>query len=148
MSNQINKVIRPKITMGVKKYISEGEGLPNWENPISHAVTVNNMCFVSGQLSMNCEGKYVPGSVLEEAKLAFKNFFAAFKAAGFHKDDIVTMDMAILDIAKLAEINQLYTELFPSYKRPARTVYQVEALPYGGKIKISGTAVRNIDQIN
>lgn len=133
--------------MGVKKYISEGEGLPNWDNPISHAVTVNNMCFVSGQLSIDSEGKYLEGNLLEEAKLAFQNFFAALKNAGFNKDDIVTMDMAMLDIKKLPEVNQLYTELFPSYKRPARTVYQVEALPYGGKIKISGTAVKNVDII-
>lgn len=131
--------------MGVKKYISEGEGLPKWDNPISHAVTVNNMCFVSGQLSINCDGQYIEGSVLEEAQVAFTNFFAALKNAGFYKDDIVSMDMALLDIKELPKINQLYTELFPSYKRPARTVYQVEALPYGGKIKISGTAVKNVD---
>lgn len=131
--------------MGVKKYISSGEGLPNWDNPISHAVTANNMCFVSGQLSMDCDGKYVSGSVIEEAKMAFGNFFAALKSAGFKKDDIVTMDMALLDIKQLPEINKLYVDLFSSYKRPARTVYQVAALPYGGKIKISGTAVKNVD---
>jgi len=131
--------------MGVKKYISEGQGLPNWDNPISHAVVVNNMCFVSGQLSLDCDGKYIEGSLLEEARQAFLNFFAALKNGGFNPDDIVTMDMAMLDISKLPEINQLYIELFPSYKRPARTIYQVDALPFGGKIKISGIAVQNVD---
>jgi hypothetical protein len=33
--------------MPEKKYLTHGEGLPNWSNPISHAVVVNNMCFPS-----------------------------------------------------------------------------------------------------
>ncbi|MEP3384173.1 MAG: hypothetical protein ABJN84_06360 [Flavobacteriaceae bacterium] len=38
--------------MTSKKYIVSGEGHPKWSNPISHAVVVNNMCFVSGQLAV------------------------------------------------------------------------------------------------
>ncbi len=131
--------------MGSKKYIVAGEGLPKWSNPISHAVVANNMCFVSGQLSVNLDGNYVSGSALEEAQLAFSNFFAALISAGFHKEDIVFIDIAFDDIVHLPEINQLYMELFPEDKRPARTIYQAEALPFGGKIKITGTAVKNLD---
>ncbi len=125
-----------------KQYITKGEGLPKWSNPISHAVVANNMCFVSGQLSVNIHGEYVPGTVLEEGKLAFTNFFSAIKAAGFKKDDIVFIDIAFNDLKDLSEINALYIELFPENKRPARTIYQAEALPFGGKIKITGTAVK------
>ena len=42
------------------------------------------------------------------------------------------------------EINKLFMELFPEGSRPARTIYQAEALPFGGKIKITGTAVKDI----
>jgi len=52
--------------MSSKKYITKGEGLPNWSNPISHAVVVNNMCFVSGQLAVNTDGKYVSGTIEQE----------------------------------------------------------------------------------
>lgn len=130
--------------MKAKKYIVDGEGLPKWTNPISHAVVVNNMCFVSGQLSVNMDGKYVLGTALEEAKLAFSNFFAALKNADFDKDDVVFIDIAFDDLNDQIEIDQLYMELFPEGKRPARTIYQAEALPFGGKIKITGTAVKNI----
>ncbi len=130
--------------MKAKKYIVNGEGLPNWTNPISHAVVVNNMCFVSGQLSVNIDGKYMLGTALEEAKLAFSNFFSALKNADFDKDDVVFIDIAFNDLNDLPEINQLYMELFPEGKRPARTIYQAEALPFGGKVKITGTAVKNI----
>lgn len=130
--------------MNTKKYITKGEGLPQWSNPISHAVVVNNMCFVSGQLSVNIEGVYVSGTILEEGQLAFSNFFSALKNAGFEKDDIVFIDIAFDDLKDLPEINTLYMELFPENKRPARTIYQAEALPFGGKIKITGTAVKEL----
>ena len=131
--------------MSDKKYIISGEGLPKWSNPISHAVVVNNMCFVSGQLAVNINGNYVSGTVLEEGKLAFSNFFMAIEHAGFYKEDVVFIDIAFDDLTYLPEINLLFTELFPEDKRPARTIYQAQALPFGGKIKITGTAVKNLD---
>lgn len=130
--------------MNNKKYITKGEGLPDWPNPISHAVVVNNMCFVSGQLSVNIDGKYISGTILEEGHLAFSNFFSALKNAEFEKDDIVFIDIAFDNLKDLPEINTLFMELFPENKRPARTIYQAEALPFGGKIKITGTAVKDL----
>lgn len=128
----------------MKKYITKGEGLPNWSNPISHAVVVNNMCFVSGQLSVNENGEYVEGTILEEGNLAFSNFFAALKIAKFKKEDIVFIDIAFDNLDDLPKINELYMQLFPEGKRPARTIYQAQALPFGGKIKITGTAVKEV----
>ncbi|MEQ8302983.1 MAG: RidA family protein [Cyclobacteriaceae bacterium] len=130
--------------MSSKKYITKGEGLPNWSNPISHAVVVNNMCFVSGQLAINATGEYVSGTIDEEGALAFSNFFAAIKNAGFEKEDVVFVDIAFENLKDLPPINKLYTELFPEGKRPARTIYQAAALPFGGKIKITGTAVKDL----
>lgn len=130
--------------MSNKRYITKGEGLPNWSNPISHAVVVNNMCFVSGQLSVDTEGDYVSGTILEEGNLAFANFFSALKNAEFEKEDVVFIDIAFHNLKDLPEINKLYMELFPENKRPARTIYQAEALPFGGKIKITGTAVKEL----
>ncbi|MBL7873246.1 MAG: RidA family protein [Cyclobacteriaceae bacterium] len=131
--------------MPKKKYITHGEGLPNWSNPISHAVVVNNLCFVSGQLSVSAEGHYIEGTALQEAEIAFANFFAAIKNAGFQKEDIVFIDIAFNDLKDLPEINQLYIALFPEGSRPARTIYQAQALPFGGKIKITGTAVKDLE---
>ncbi len=130
--------------MSNKKYITKGEGLPNWSNPISHAVVVNNMCFVSGQLSVNEEGKYISGTILEEGNLAFSNFFSVIENAEFEKEDIVFIDIAFDNLKDLPKINKLYMKLFPKNKRPARTIYQAEALPFGGKIKITGTAVKEL----
>ncbi|MEO9966618.1 MAG: RidA family protein [Reichenbachiella sp.] len=130
--------------MSNKKYIITGKGLPKWDNPISHAVVVNNMCFVSGQLSVGSNGRYIPGTALEEAKNAFKNFFAAISNSGFDQSDIVFIDIAFDDLKDQPEIDELYKSLFPPNQRPARTIYQAESLPFGGKIKITGTAVKDL----
>ena len=48
----------------------------------------------------------------------------------------------LLEICEAAVVNALFAGLFPEGRRPARTVYQAAALPYGGKIKVQGVAVR------
>lgn len=129
--------------MSIRKFISQGQNLPQWSNPISHAVVVGKQCFVSGQLSVSPGGVYVCGSILEEATLAFNNFFAAIIAAGFTKEEIVFVDIAFSDLGDVDTVNTLYGNLFAEGLRPARTIYEVAALPFGGKIKVMGTAVKN-----
>lgn len=130
--------------MKPKKYIVSGEGLPKWSNPISHAVVVNNMCYISGQLAVDKEGNYREGTILEETDLAFSNFFAALTNSGFDKVDVVFIDIAFDNLDDLTKVNTIFMKLFPVGKRPARTIYQAEALPFGGKIKITGTAVKDL----
>lgn len=126
-----------------RQFITQGEGLPQWSNPISHAVVVDNMCFVSGQLSVSADGAYVPGTAEEEARRAFGNFCAALTAAGFSAPEVVFIDIAFDDLADLPAVNAVFCEIFPNPEaRPARTIYQAEKLPFGGKVKVTGTAVR------
>jgi len=127
----------------MRKYVTEGVGLPAWSSPISHAVVVNETCYVSGQLAVDGSGRYVSGSVADEARLAFSNLFNAIAASGFHKDDLVFIDITLLDMADMAELNEIYRELFDEGRRPARTVAQVAALPFGGKIKVYGVAIKD-----
>lgn len=127
----------------MRKYVEQDARLPNWSAPISHAVVVNNLCYLSGQLSLDAEGAYVPGSTIEEARRAFANLFNAVTAAGFTPQDLVFVDVAFIDINEVSAINALYAELFPAGRRPARTVYQAAALPYGARIKVMGVAVRD-----
>lgn len=128
--------------MDARKFITNGQGLPKWTNPISHAVVVGNLCFVSGQLSVAENGDFISGDIEEEAQRAFGNFFAALTAGGFSKSDVVFVDIAFDDLRHVDAVNKIFAGLFPQGKRPARTIYQVAALPFGGKIKIMGTAVR------
>ncbi len=127
-----------------KKYITTGAGLPKWANPISHAVVANNMCFVSGQLAVNENGEYVAGTIEEETEMAFANFFAALANAGFSKSEVTFVDIAFDNLNDLAVVNSIFINIFPEGKRPARTIYEAAALPFGGKVKVTGTAVRDL----
>ena len=129
--------------MSSRRFITKGEGLVQWSSPISHAVVVDNTCHISGQLSVDISGKYVAGTAREEAERAFTNFLAVVKAAGFSKDDVVFIDIAFINLADVDEVNMLFAELFPEGKRPARTIYQAAALPFGGKIKVTGVAIKD-----
>lgn len=79
---------------------------------------------------------------MEQGKLAFSNFFWALKNVNFEKEDVVFLDIAFDDLNDLTAINELYMQLFPTNK-PAKTIYQAQVLPFGGKIKITGTAVKD-----
>ena len=45
-------------------------------------------------------------------------------------------------LADAPEVNALYVELFPEGRRPARTMYQAAALPFGGRVKVMGVAIK------
>lgn len=126
-----------------KKYLVEVDGVPPSPSPISNAVVVGNQCWISGQLSVGPDGKYVPGTTYEEASRAFAHIFSIAKAAGFERTDIVYVDLAFMDLADVSEVNRLYGELFQGGQRPARTVYQAAALPFGGRIKVQAVAARS-----
>jgi 2-iminobutanoate/2-iminopropanoate deaminase len=40
------------------------------------------------------------------------------------------------------EVNEVFAGRFEAGRRPARTIYQVAALPFGGQIKVMGVAIR------
>ena len=124
------------------RYITSAPDLPAPRAPISHAVVAGDHCSVSGQLATDAHGVFHSGTAREEAEQAFRNVFAALAAAGFSRDDLVFVEVAFIDLGDLPEVNSLYAELFDEDKRPARTVFQAAALPYGGRIKVQGVAVR------
>ncbi len=127
----------------MRQFIKNRDGVPKVKSPISQAVVVGKHCYISGQLATDFEGNYVESDVLNEAKLAFSNIFAIAKAAGFAVSDIVFVDLAFINLGDVHEINVLYDGLFPENRKPARTVYQAAALPYGGKIKVTAVAIKD-----
>lgn len=124
-------------------YIVSAPGLPASAAPISQAVVAGHHCFVSGQLATDSAGIFRSGSIRSEATLAFQNLFSALEAAGFTRQDLTYVDVALLDIRHMPVANEIWAGCFPR-ERPARTIYQAAALPYGGKIKVQGVAIRSV----
>ena len=127
----------------MRQFIKNTEGVPKVNAPISQAVVVGKHCYISGQLATDLNGNFIQGTVEEEAKQAFNNIFAIVIAANFQISDIVFIDLAFINLADISVINPLFDSLFPENKKPARTVYQAAALPYGGKIKVTAVAIKD-----
>ncbi len=126
-----------------RQFIVTAPGLAEPPAPISQAVVVGHQCWVSGQLSVAEDGAFIPGNAAEEATRAFGNVFAALAAAGFAPSDIVYLDIAFIDLADAPAVNEVTARLFAVGRRPARTIYQAAALPYGGRVKVQAIAVRD-----
>lgn len=128
--------------MTAHRFVTSLPELPAAPSPISQAVVAGSHCYVSGQLAVDADGVFRAGTAREEAEQAFRNLFAAVEGVGFARRDIVYVDVALLDLGDLPAVNALWAELFPEDRRPARTVYQAAALPYGGRVKVQAVAVR------
>lgn len=128
--------------MTPKIFITTGENIPTPTAPISNAVVAGNYCHVSGQLAVDKNGIFVGGTTLEQVQLAFKNVFTILKEANFSKEDIVFIDLAFIDLKDVSVINKFYDSLFESGRKPARTICQVAALPFDGRIKVVAIAIK------
>ena len=125
--------------MEIKKVNTEKA--PKAIGPYVQTNKVWNLIFCSGQLGINPEtGKLVDGGVLEEAKQVFKNIQAILEEAGSSMNHVVKTLVLLKDIADFAEVNKVYAEQFNDVL-PARSAFQVAALPLNGNIEIEVIAV-------
>ena len=125
--------------MEIKKINTERA--PKAIGPYVQANKVGELIFCSGQLGINPEtGKLVDGGVLEEAKQVFKNIQAILEEAGSSMNHVVKTLVLLKDIADFAEVNKVYAEQFNDVL-PARSAFQVAALPLNGNIEIEVIAV-------
>ena len=125
--------------MEVKKVNTEKA--PKAIGPYVQANKIGNLIFCSGQLGINPEtGKLVDGGVFEEAKQVFKNIQAILEEAGSSMNHVVKTLVLLKDIADFVEVNKIYAEQFNDVL-PARSAFQVAALPLNGNIEIEVIAV-------
>lgn len=118
----------------MKKVISTPKG-PAAVGPYSQAIQTGNMIFVSGQLGLVPEtGEFAEGGVEAQAEQSMKNAIAILEEAGFTAQDIVKVTMLMTDMNDFAKANAVYAKFFTS-DFPARSAFQVTALPKGGLIE-------------
>jgi len=123
-------------------YIETGISIPPSRAGISHAVVTGPFCHIGGQLSVSLDGVFCPGTIQQQTKRSFENFFAVLNESGFRVTDIVYLELAFKDINELEAVSSIYNTYFPEHFRPCRTVHQVSALPYDAKIRVHGIAIK------
>lgn len=124
-----------------EKTVIETNNAPGAVGPYSQAIMTGNLLFTSGQLPIDpATGKMVEGSISDRAHQVIKNLSAVIEAAGAKLDDVVKTTVFLSDIGDFQEVNAVYAEYFSS-PFPARSAFQVAALPLGADIEIEAIVV-------
>ena len=109
--------------------------------PYCQAKLCGNTLYTSGQLGLiPAEGKLADG-IEGQAHQALKNLGAILKEAGMDYSDVVKTTCFLADIKDFAAFNAIYAEYFKG-EVPARSCFQVGALPMGALVEVEAIAVQ------
>ncbi|MEO6136546.1 MAG: RidA family protein [Ginsengibacter sp.] len=97
-----------------------GINVPQSHLPFSPAVQCGDFVFVSGQASVDAEGKIVTDSFAGECRRSFENVKAVLAGAGLTLREVVQVRNYIARQEDIEEFNKIYREYF-SAPFPART---------------------------
>jgi 2-iminobutanoate/2-iminopropanoate deaminase len=117
-------------------------GAPSAVGPYSQAIATDDLVFCSGQVGLDpATGELVEGGLEAQTERAFKNLAAVLDAAGCSMADVVKTTCFLADIADFAAFNAIYARFFPD-PPPARSTFQVSALPKGARVEVEAVAAR------
>ena len=122
-----------------KQVISTGEA-PAAIGPYSQAIRTGDTLWMSGQIPLDpVSMQIVEGGIEAQAARVFDNMQAVLKAAGGTLDDIVKLSILLVDLGDFAKVNDIMVKRFRQ-PYPARSTYQVAALPRGARIEVEAIA--------
>ncbi len=111
------------------------------KSPLSQAVKVGNILFISGQVPVDSKTMQL---VSEEFSVQARNVLDSVKgiveAAGGTLGNISKTTVFLTDMARFQEMNEIYKKYFAE-EPPARTCIGVKELPRKAQIEIEAIAV-------
>ncbi|XP_061342262.1 reactive Intermediate Deaminase A, chloroplastic-like [Gastrolobium bilobum] len=112
------------------------ERAPAALGPYSQAIKANNALYLSGVLGLVPEtGKFISDNVEDQTEQLLKNIGEILKAGGASYSSVVKTTILLADMKDFKKVNEIYAKYFAS-PFPARSTYQVAALPLDAKIEI------------
>lgn len=125
----------------MSRSVVQASGAPAAVGPYSHAIRTDNLVFVSGQIPLDpATGDLVGDDVSAQTRRVLENVRAVLQAAGSSLDQVVKMTVFLADINDFAAMNAVYAEFFPQ-QPPARSAFQVAALPRGALVEMEAIAL-------
>ncbi|XP_068338450.1 reactive Intermediate Deaminase A, chloroplastic-like [Pyrus communis] len=101
----------------------------------SQAIKVDDFVHVSGCLGLIPEtGKFVSDNVVDQTEQVLKNMGEILKASGASYSSVVETTILLADWNNFKKVNEIYAKYFPS-PAPARSIFQIAALPLDAKIE-------------
>jgi len=122
-------------------FLDSGRVFPP-ELPLSEAVRVGNLLFLSGQLGL-VPGTMtlVPGGIRAEARQALENMRTVLESAGSSLSEVVKCTVMLADIGDWPAFNEVYKTFFPARPQPARSAFGASGLGLGARVEIECIAV-------
>jgi len=109
--------------------------------PYTPAVRAGNLLFISGQLGTDPQTKMPYDDFEKQVEGAIANVRTLVEAAGGSLASVVKTTCFLADIGQFARFNEIYARHFTGAVRPARSTFQVGALPLGAAVEIEAVAV-------
>lgn len=114
---------------------------PKAIGPYSLAVKACKFVYTSGQIGIDpANGDLVKGGLEAETKQALENLKAILEAGGSNLGHVIKTTVFLKDIGDFAKMNSIYAEYFTA-DPPARSAFQVVALPKGALVEIESIAL-------
>lgn len=114
--------------------------LPKAVGSYSHAVAVDGLVFISGQIPVNPEtGDLVTGDVRDATRQVLENLSAVLDSVGLDLSNVVKTTIYLADIRDFGAVNEVYAGFFKE-PYPARACVQVAALPKSATVEIDAIA--------
>jgi 2-iminobutanoate/2-iminopropanoate deaminase len=93
-------------------------------SPLSQAVKVGNLVFVSGTTGYTADGRIARGDFAAQMRQVMDNIKAILEAAGSSLDRAVKMNVIMARAADFAAMNEIYKTYFVDGDYPARTTIE------------------------
>jgi len=114
---------------------------PGAVGPYSQGIRTDHLIFTAGQIPVDpATGALVDGPIEDQTRRVLDNIRAVLEAGGSGLDRVVKMTVFMTDLGDFKRMNAVYAEYFPDTP-PARSAFQVGALPLGASIEIEAIAL-------
>ncbi len=125
------------------KSIINTEHAPKAIGPYSQGIDAGNLLFLSGQLPI-CpkEGKIVASDIEGQTRQSLENVKAILESCGCTMDHVIKTTVYLKDIAEFGKMNEVYAGYFKEGGYPARSAFQVVALPQDARVEIEVVALK------
>ncbi len=112
--------------------------------PYSQGVHTGNLMYLSGQLPICPEqGEITAADIEGQTRQSLMNVKAILESVGCTMDDVVKTTVFLKDIADFGKMNGVYAEFFSEGNYPARSAFQVAALPKDALVEIEVVALKD-----
>ena len=139
-AQQQNKPKRPTPSTGRStptppqvQYLKSDRSRPS---PLSEAVRVGHMLYLSGQLGTDGSSGLVPGGIKAETKQMMENIRRVLERNGSSLNQVVKCTVMLADMSERAAMSEVYITYFAKDRLPARSSFGVNGLALGARVEI------------